>query len=228
MSRERFTHFWRRYVAKMIYALRPESFCPWNSADRKVLTFCVSGLCVAIESPPLFLLPNFKMYLSYVQYFLSKSKNVFVALGIDKSIDWRAFKLQWYLAHSENCKVFLQNFSTKCIFLIKKYICCTLSIDWRTSALQWDLPQLSPRDWQLSAPVKGFEAWLVASTAPPAPAVALLPKNLQSKLFCKDLQRQQPIGRREVESSLGVSRWSWFQILKKPQVTSWLLPLTWI
>ena len=28
---------------KMIYALCPESFCAWNYADRKVLTFCVSG-----------------------------------------------------------------------------------------------------------------------------------------------------------------------------------------
>ena len=28
---------------KTIYALRPENFCAWNSAERKVLTFCVSG-----------------------------------------------------------------------------------------------------------------------------------------------------------------------------------------
>ena len=39
----KFTHFWRIYVAKTIYALRPESFWAWNSANRKVLTFCVSA-----------------------------------------------------------------------------------------------------------------------------------------------------------------------------------------
>ena len=43
-SRKRFTHFWRISVAKMIYALRSESFCAWNSADRKVFHFCVSGM----------------------------------------------------------------------------------------------------------------------------------------------------------------------------------------
>ena len=43
MSQKLFTHFWRFFVAKTIYALRPESFCAWNTADRKVLTFCVSG-----------------------------------------------------------------------------------------------------------------------------------------------------------------------------------------
>ena len=42
MPQKLFTHFWRFFVAKTIYALRPESFCAWNSADRKVLTFCVS------------------------------------------------------------------------------------------------------------------------------------------------------------------------------------------
>ena len=36
-----FSHFWLIYVAKTIYALRPESFCAWNSANRKVLNFCV-------------------------------------------------------------------------------------------------------------------------------------------------------------------------------------------
>ena len=46
MLQKRFTHFWRIYVAKTIYALRPESFCAWNSADRKVLTFCVSAVRV--------------------------------------------------------------------------------------------------------------------------------------------------------------------------------------
>ena len=39
---KRFTHFWRFFVAKTIYALRPESFCAWNSANRKVWTFWVS------------------------------------------------------------------------------------------------------------------------------------------------------------------------------------------
>ena len=43
MSQKLFTHFWRIFVAKTIYAPRPESFCAWNSADRKVLTFCVSA-----------------------------------------------------------------------------------------------------------------------------------------------------------------------------------------
>ena len=42
MSRKRITHFWRIYVVRRIYALRPESFCAWTFADRRVLTFCVS------------------------------------------------------------------------------------------------------------------------------------------------------------------------------------------
>ena len=44
--RKRFTHFWRIYVAKIIYALRPESFCAWDSAHRKVLNFLC--LCQAL------------------------------------------------------------------------------------------------------------------------------------------------------------------------------------
>ena len=39
MSRKRFTHFFDSFVAKTIYALRPESFCALMSATRKVLTF---------------------------------------------------------------------------------------------------------------------------------------------------------------------------------------------
>ena len=39
MSRKRFTHFFDSFVAKTIYALRPESFCALKSATRKVLTF---------------------------------------------------------------------------------------------------------------------------------------------------------------------------------------------
>ena len=35
-------HFWCIYVAKTIYALRPESFWAGNSANQKVWTFCVS------------------------------------------------------------------------------------------------------------------------------------------------------------------------------------------
>ena len=48
MSQKLFTHFWRIFVAKAIYALRPESFCAWNYADRKVWTFCVSGLWISL------------------------------------------------------------------------------------------------------------------------------------------------------------------------------------
>ena len=39
MSQKRFTHFFDSFVAKTIYALRPESFCALKSATRKVLTF---------------------------------------------------------------------------------------------------------------------------------------------------------------------------------------------
>ena len=42
MSQKQFTHFCRINVAKTIYALCPEIFCAWNSANRKKLTFCVS------------------------------------------------------------------------------------------------------------------------------------------------------------------------------------------
>ena len=51
ISKKQFTHFWCIFVAKTIYALRPESFCAWNSANRKVLTFCVSGRVGGPETP---------------------------------------------------------------------------------------------------------------------------------------------------------------------------------
>ena len=40
LSRKRFTRF---FVAKMIYALRPESFCALKVAIQKVQTFWASG-----------------------------------------------------------------------------------------------------------------------------------------------------------------------------------------
>ena len=71
MSRKQFTHFWHIFVAKAIYALlahicretiyalRPESFCAWYSADRKVWTFCVSGGSSPQGSRSLAALPSF-------------------------------------------------------------------------------------------------------------------------------------------------------------------------
>ena len=50
MSRKRFTHFFDAFVAKTIYALRPESFCALKSADWKVLTFFAS--VVLVHAPP--------------------------------------------------------------------------------------------------------------------------------------------------------------------------------
>ena len=49
MSQKLFTHFWRIFVAKTIYRLYLESFCPLYSADRKVLNFCVSAIDTMYE-----------------------------------------------------------------------------------------------------------------------------------------------------------------------------------
>ena len=43
MSQKLFMRFFDAVVAKMIYALRPESFCALKSANRKVLTFYASA-----------------------------------------------------------------------------------------------------------------------------------------------------------------------------------------
>ena len=43
MSRKRFTHFFDAFVAKTIYALRPESFCALTVAIWKVQTFWASA-----------------------------------------------------------------------------------------------------------------------------------------------------------------------------------------
>ena len=42
VAREVYAFFWH-VAAKLIRALRPESFCAWKAAIRKVLGFCVSG-----------------------------------------------------------------------------------------------------------------------------------------------------------------------------------------
>ena len=110
------------------------------------------------------------------------------------------------------------------------YSCCTCNGgEYRLLSCNGISPAPSPRDWQLSAPVKGFEAWLVPRLRPLLQIVQFCQK-FRRKLFCKDLHNHhQPIGALgSGQDRLRVSRWSWFQILKRSRVTSWLPPLTWI
>ena len=83
--------------------------------------------------------------------------------------------------------------------------------------------RLGPRDWQLSAPVKGFEAWLVPQLRP---LLHFWQKFPPRKLFCKDLHHHsQPIGKWRASSE--IIQWSWFQILENRSqvILGWVMSI---
>ena len=56
------------YVSKVIYALRPESFCAWISAVQKVFTFCVSGCQETLSHLRYFLAPELTLSLQKLPF----------------------------------------------------------------------------------------------------------------------------------------------------------------
>ena len=61
LSRKRFTRFF--FVAKMIYALRPESFCALEVAIRKVETFWASARHLTVQP-----IATFRKFLFFVTW----------------------------------------------------------------------------------------------------------------------------------------------------------------
>ena len=67
-----------------------------------------------------------------------------------------------------------------------------------------------------------WKDWKPGWWSRPSTAAALL----QKKLFAKDLHDQPTNGPPRSRQVPRVSQWSWFEIFKTVQVTSWLLPST--
>ena len=116
MLRKRFPHFWRIYVTNSIYALHPESFCAWNSANRKVLTFCVSAL-VLPGIPAWLRFPPARQLSPGLNYLASQQ---FISTG-GLNANWKTCTLA--TIHNEQCRNYSQRNRGKKSISRKNTVC---------------------------------------------------------------------------------------------------------